>query len=307
MEFNPSPPPLIGDAHVGDLYVDQATKSIWLIVDEAVNPSQAVLLCEIDALISAIETAEQDANTFTNAQVALKAPLVHTHTASEITDFDEAVEDAVGAIPGAGFVSGMIVMWSGLLTDIGVGALAGWALCDGSNGTPNLRDRFILGAGNKLPGALNSLSTIDTSVDGSHVHTNNGTVLTLAQLPSHTHPVSATGSGGGATDLNGGHQHQINFNDPAIRSGTDSGQGKFATGGSSADAASLPTMFTDLMAHHIHGVSVTVSVAGTAAAVGSNQSHTHGMTTSGSHSHTLTSPNVREVVPYYALAFIMKL
>src|SRR5690625_782038 len=37
---------------------------------------------------------------------------------------------------------GIIVMWSGTHTDIP----SGWLLCDGTNGTPDLRDRFILGA-----------------------------------------------------------------------------------------------------------------------------------------------------------------
>lgn len=37
---------------------------------------------------------------------------------------------------------GMIVMWSGLLADIP----EGWALCDGTNGTPDLLYRFVLGA-----------------------------------------------------------------------------------------------------------------------------------------------------------------
>ena len=36
-----------------------------------------------------------------------------------------------------------IIMWSGTAADIPTG----WALCDGTNGTPNLTDRFVLGAG----------------------------------------------------------------------------------------------------------------------------------------------------------------
>jgi len=40
---------------------------------------------------------------------------------------------------------GMIVMWSGSVDTIP----EGWALCDGTNGTPNLRDRFIVGAGGR--------------------------------------------------------------------------------------------------------------------------------------------------------------
>ena len=43
--------------------------------------------------------------------------------------------------------SGVIVMWSGDANKIP----AGWALCDGNNNTPNLKDRFIVGAGGKYP------------------------------------------------------------------------------------------------------------------------------------------------------------
>ena len=39
---------------------------------------------------------------------------------------------------------GMIMMWSGTAANIPTG----WALCDGNNGTPDLRDRFIAAAGN---------------------------------------------------------------------------------------------------------------------------------------------------------------
>lgn len=42
-----------------------------------------------------------------------------------------------------GLPSGVIVMWSGELDAIP----SGWALCDGNNGTPDLRDRFVLGVG----------------------------------------------------------------------------------------------------------------------------------------------------------------
>lgn len=37
----------------------------------------------------------------------------------------------------------IICLWSGAVVDIP----AGWALCNGSNGTPDLRDRFVIGAG----------------------------------------------------------------------------------------------------------------------------------------------------------------
>lgn len=37
----------------------------------------------------------------------------------------------------------IIVLWSGAIVDIP----AGWALCDGNNGTPDLRNAFVIGAG----------------------------------------------------------------------------------------------------------------------------------------------------------------
>ena len=46
-------------------------------------------------------------------------------------------------IPSA-FPSGGIIMWSGSQASIP----SGWVLCNGSNGTPDLRDRFVIGAGN---------------------------------------------------------------------------------------------------------------------------------------------------------------
>lgn len=39
--------------------------------------------------------------------------------------------------------SGIIVLWSGSIASIP----GGWALCDGTNGTPNLKSRFVIGAG----------------------------------------------------------------------------------------------------------------------------------------------------------------
>lgn len=68
--------------------------------------------------------------------------------------------------------SGVIVMWSGQLANIP----AGWALCNGANGTPDLRDRFVVGAGT-------SYAVGDTG--GA-----NQVTLTLNQIPAHTHGYS---------------------------------------------------------------------------------------------------------------------
>lgn len=62
---------------------------------------------------------------------------------------------------------GSIVMWNSTT------APSGWALCDGNNNTPNLKDRFIVGAG------LNyGLNTMGGEKD---------VTLNLSQMPRHTH------------------------------------------------------------------------------------------------------------------------
>jgi len=53
-------------------------------------------------------------------------------------------------------MQGFIMLWHGAVVNIP----AGWALCDGNNGTPDLRDRFVIGAG----GTYNPDDTATTNV-----------------------------------------------------------------------------------------------------------------------------------------------
>jgi hypothetical protein len=57
---------------------------------------------------------------------------------------------------------GVIVMWSGTLATIP----SGWALCDGTNGTPDLRDRFIYGCSTgQNPGPTGGVVSHSHTVD----------------------------------------------------------------------------------------------------------------------------------------------
>ena len=97
-----------------------------------------------------------------------------------------------GSFTGNGMAPmGSIVMWSGSIANIP----SGWALCDGNNGTPNLKDRFVVGAGSNY-------SVGNTG--GS-----NSVALTVSQIPSHNHS--------GTTSSAGNHSHKV------VRSNTDNG------------------------------------------------------------------------------------
>lgn len=78
---------------------------------------------------------------------------------------------------------GTIVIWSGTADNIP----SGWQLCDGTNGTPDLRDKFVLGAGtNHAVGETGGSEDV---------------TLTVEQMPSHSHSYyyrSGAGTAGGS-------------------------------------------------------------------------------------------------------------
>lgn len=95
-----------------------------------------------------------------------------------------------------GVPSGCIVLWSGSIASIP----SGWVLCNGSSGTPDLRNRFVVGAG----------STYAVAATGGSAD---------ATLVSHSHGVSDPGHAHGVSDP--GHSHSF---PSALAGGPNSGQ-----------------------------------------------------------------------------------
>tara|TARA_B100000123_G_scaffold180343_1_gene134185 strand:+ start:768 stop:3539 length:2772 start_codon:yes stop_codon:yes gene_type:complete len=96
------------------------------------------------------------------------------------------------------FVSGMIILWSGATNAIP----SGWVICDGQNSTPDLRNRFIVGAGSTYNvGATGGATTdsITVSISGTTGSpsglANEGLGLgTSMPTAAHTHSFSGSGS-----------------------------------------------------------------------------------------------------------------
>lgn len=114
---------------------------------------------------------------------------------------------------------GGIIMYSGAWnfdgTGLGTGDLAGWALCNGNNSTPNLTDRFVLAA--SASGELGATG-------GSSSYS-----LVVSQLPSHTHTFT--------TNTTGAHTHTIGLYNNGWNSASGSGNPFAHWGGSAATSS----------------------------------------------------------------------
>ncbi len=83
---------------------------------------------------------------------------------------------------GLGIPKGIIILWSGSIESI----QSGWVLCDGQNETPDMRGRFVMGAGATNPRVIGGSSTFTAS----GTITISPHVLTINELAPHTHPFS---------------------------------------------------------------------------------------------------------------------
>jgi len=151
---------------------------------------------------------------------------------------------------GSGFPSGGIIMWSGTIATIP----SGWLLCNGSSGTPDLRNRFVIGAFQDTTGvAYTTVTGADTQTGGSK------DAITV----SHTHTATST-----VTDS--GHAHTFS----SVLSDTIGGSGS-QPGYRGSGTTTTSTATTG------------ITVATTNASTGSSGTNAN-------------------LVPYFALAYIMK-
>lgn len=173
------------------------------------------------------------------------------------------------AITGAIMPVGGIIMWSGSIAAIP----SGWHLCDGTAGTPDLRDRFVVGAGSTYAVAANGGSASHnhggaTNAGGGHDHgaATGGHALTVQQMPEHSH-------GNGVGD-------QLTT---SMVYGTQ-------------PASTSTNMNNDASAGTLEGLT---------SSVGGGEQHSHSITAAPNHTHGLDAAS--SLPPYLALAYIMKI
>jgi len=212
--------------------------------------------------------------------------------------------------------SGIILLWSGAIASIPTG----WVLCNGANSTPDLRDRFVVGAGTtyavNATGGANTV-TLDVTMIPAHTHSLSASGTTANASTDHTHSLSASGTTSGHSNdhVHSGTTSAVSNDHNHTFSGTSSGQSNtHSHSATSTDSGHQHSMATpggqgsvnagnNLLGQHTEGsqgevkltrvgnASITTSIGNASA----DHNHTYSGTTSGisaNHTHTVTTGGV---------------
>jgi hypothetical protein len=134
---------------------------------------------------------------------------------------------------GNAFVAGMIMLWSGSSASIP----SGWLLCDGSSSTPDLRNRFVVGAGSTY--AVGATGGSTDAIVVSHNHT----ATTSISDPGHIHNVTILATTqGGSGGYSGNFSNPVNVQTLSATTGI-SASTSISTAGSSGTNANLPPYY----------------------------------------------------------------
>jgi hypothetical protein len=257
-----------------------------------------------NAAIQQAQINNLSASAYTNANVATYLTSNNNISAGTITATTPAYNDNSTQVATTAYVNsvvprGVIWMWNSSAATIPTG----WQLCNGSNGTPDLRGQFIVA------------STGDT---GAYITGNTGGTSSFTvgvnNLPSHTHAISigaTTGAGGGHSHTasssstsvvnDPGHTHLFPGDDQLVNSGVVTSAGAF-----NYDAVS--TLSGGGQIYHTSsattGITTTTSTSTSLSAVGD---HTHSLSITGNTGSTGAGTAIDNRPPYYALCYIQKM
>ena len=159
----------------GQLLASDGTDTVWIdasttSVANANNVGTNLNSTDADQFVTFLETSSG------NNPIRVDAGIKYNPSTNRLTAGSFAGDgSALTNLTVDGFVSGMIILWSGAADAIPTG----FVLCDGNNSTPNLSGRFVVGYD-----ASNSDYDVDDTGGSESV------TLTVNQIPAHTHNIN---------------------------------------------------------------------------------------------------------------------
>jgi hypothetical protein len=166
----------------------------------------------------------------------------------------------------------------------------GWYVCDGTNGTVDLRDRFIIASGPVHSSGTNG-GSFSISISNMPAHDHGGSVGSSNLEHGHTFSASTGAAGSHSHSINDpSHSHGIAFSNRLLYNG-GGGNPETAFGGgvNRSTAAAVTGISINAVGDHAHNVS------GTTSGMNNNLNHSHNITSEGS------GDDYKQ--PYYALIY----
>jgi hypothetical protein len=262
----PPPDPIINQFYSGSSIINIKNTGTSVPIYFKVSNANAVRLYQGTSTISSMNSPNPNTTYQSGAYISQTTVFVLVVSNSAGKEVSATITVQVDTVP-----IGVIMMWSGALSTIP----ANWVVCDGTNGTPDLRERFVMGS-----------SGDSASVQIPNPH--NGTLHYLGGIGGitlHSHSVTTYEHSGSSTDNGGTHQHYMDFdgNRGVDDTGNGSSNNTYFHGGNSGSHDTWWYTETDLSQYD------------------------------GSHSHTITIPGLTGTTsaidttpPYFVLYFIMK-
>ena len=218
----------------GQVLSSDGTDTAWinagsLTAGAAAEVGVSAATVNADHFVTMVDTASGNENVRVDTDLKYN-PVTNTLTA---TNFAGSGTGLTGI---EAFVTGMIILWSGAADAIP----SGFVLCNGSNSTPDLRGRFVVGYADN-----------DSDYDVGDQGGSKQVTLSTSQLPSHSHTASVSDPG---------HVHSTSFdNKKYFPGGGSTSIGYGGAGGYPADVFSMNSQST--------GITVSNSNTGSGGAI----------------------------------------
>ena len=159
----------------GQLLASDGTDTVWIdasttSVANANNVGTNLNSTDADQFVTFVETSSG------NNPIRVDAGIKYNPSTNRLTAGSFAGDgSALTNLTVDGFVSGMIILWSGAADAIPTG----FVLCDGNNSTPNLSGRFVVG-----------YDASNSDYDVNDTGGSESVTLTVNQIPAHTHNIN---------------------------------------------------------------------------------------------------------------------